>query len=92
MNVLVIATHADDEVLGCGGVMARHADRGDKVHVAVVTRGDPAVFPPAYVKRFSANSAPRTSFWAAPGSISWTSPRRGWTQYRGTPWLTRSAS
>lgn len=50
MNVLVIATHADDEVLGCGGVIARHADRGDKVHVAVVTRGDPAVFPPAYVE------------------------------------------
>lgn len=50
MNVLVIATHADDEVLGCGGVMARHADTGDRVHVAVVTRGDPEVFPPAYVE------------------------------------------
>ncbi len=49
MNVLVIATHADDEVLGCGGVMARHADMGDEVHVAVVTRGIPEVFPPEYV-------------------------------------------
>ncbi|MGB9631768.1 MAG: PIG-L deacetylase family protein [Chloroflexaceae bacterium] len=50
MNVLVIATHADDEVLGCGGVIARHADSGDQVHIAVVTRGDPAVFPPDYVE------------------------------------------
>lgn len=49
MNVLVIATHADDEVLGCGGVMARHAEMGDHVHVAVVTRGIPEVFPPEYV-------------------------------------------
>lgn len=49
MNVLVVATHADDEVLGCGGVMARHADMGDAVHVAVVTRGIPEVFPPEYV-------------------------------------------
>jgi N-acetylglucosamine malate deacetylase 1 len=49
MHVLVVATHADDEVLGCGGVMARHAEQGDAVHVVVVTRGDPAVFPPAYV-------------------------------------------
>lgn len=50
MNVLVVATHADDEVLGCGGVMARHVDQGDTVHVAVVTRGDPAIFPPDYVE------------------------------------------
>lgn len=50
MNVLVIATHADDEVLGCGGVMAKHADQGDTVYVAVVTRGIPEVFPPEYVE------------------------------------------
>ena len=44
-SVLVIATHPDDEVLGCGGVMARHADAGDDVHVLVVTRGIPELFP-----------------------------------------------
>ncbi|NWK98776.1 PIG-L domain-containing protein [Sphingobium lactosutens] len=36
---LVIAPHPDDEVLGCGGVMARLADAGRDVHVAIVTRG-----------------------------------------------------
>jgi LmbE family N-acetylglucosaminyl deacetylase len=39
MKILVIATHPDDEVLGCGGVIARHASEGDEVHVLVVTRG-----------------------------------------------------
>ncbi len=46
MNVLIIAPHSDDEVLGCGGVMARHAAGGDDVHVLVVTRGTPEMYPP----------------------------------------------
>ncbi len=46
MNVLIVAPHSDDEVLGCGGVMARHAARGDDVHVLVVTRGTPEMYPP----------------------------------------------
>lgn len=41
---LVIAPHPDDEVLGCGGTMARVADGGGEVHVAVVTRGQPPDF------------------------------------------------
>lgn len=45
-KVLVIAPHPDDEVLGCGGVMARHADEGAEVYVLVVTRGAPDIFPP----------------------------------------------
>ena len=44
MCILVIAPHPDDEVLGCGGVMARHVERGDAVHVVVVGRGIPEKF------------------------------------------------
>lgn len=36
MQVLIIAPHADDEVLGTGGVIQWHKERGDSVHVAVV--------------------------------------------------------
>lgn len=42
MKVLVFAPHADDEVLGCGGVMAKYADEHAEVHVCVVT----SPFPP----------------------------------------------
>lgn len=38
-QVLVIAAHPDDEVLGCGGTIARHADIGDQVQVLIVAEG-----------------------------------------------------
>ncbi len=44
MNVLVFAPHPDDEVLGCGGVMAKHAAQGDSVYVCVATCGHPPIF------------------------------------------------
>ena len=39
MNILIVASHPDDEVLGCGGTMARHADAGDVVDVVIVVEG-----------------------------------------------------
>ena len=38
-KTLIVAPHPDDEVLGCGGTIARLADSGQEVHVVVVTRG-----------------------------------------------------
>ncbi|HYI49024.1 MAG TPA: PIG-L deacetylase family protein [Allosphingosinicella sp.] len=38
-TVLVVVAHPDDEVLGCGGAIARHADAGDGVHVAILAEG-----------------------------------------------------
>ena len=43
-RVLVIAPHPDDEVLGCGGTMARLADEGAELIVAIVTTGQPPAF------------------------------------------------
>lgn len=39
MNVLVIAPHPDDETLGCGGALLKHAAAGDGLYWVVVTKG-----------------------------------------------------
>lgn len=39
MNILVIAAHPDDEVLGCGGTMARLAAQGARVSVLIMANG-----------------------------------------------------
>ena len=38
-RVVLLAPHPDDEVIGAGGIMARHASRGDRVAVVHVTDG-----------------------------------------------------
>ncbi len=47
MSVLVLAPHADDEVLGCGGAIRRHVVSGERVAVAILTNaavGAPELF------------------------------------------------
>ena len=39
MSVLVVAAHPDDEVLGCGGAIAKHAQRGEDVAVCFLSDG-----------------------------------------------------
>lgn len=39
MNILVIAAHPDDEVLGCGATIGKHVQAGDKVHVVILAEG-----------------------------------------------------
>ena len=39
MKYLVIAAHPDDEVLGCGGSMAKWAKEGHEVHVLILAEG-----------------------------------------------------
>lgn len=38
--VAVIAAHPDDEVLGCGGTLARMASEGRKVHILLLADGE----------------------------------------------------
>ncbi|HOV86318.1 MAG TPA: PIG-L family deacetylase [Syntrophobacteraceae bacterium] len=39
MNVLVVAAHPDDEVLGCGGTIARLSREGHAIDVAILGEG-----------------------------------------------------
>ncbi|OHA42083.1 MAG: hypothetical protein A3H68_03195 [Candidatus Taylorbacteria bacterium RIFCSPLOWO2_02_FULL_46_40] len=46
-DILVIAPHPDDEVLGCGGVIKKYTKQGDSVFLCVVTK--------AYTPEWSGN-------------------------------------
>lgn len=53
MNVLVVAPHPDDEVLGCGGLMAKYTSQNHQVYVAVMTNahvGAPELFSEERIK------------------------------------------
>jgi LmbE family N-acetylglucosaminyl deacetylase len=39
MSVLVVAAHPDDEILGCGGTIARLAREGQEVRIAILAEG-----------------------------------------------------
>ncbi|AKQ41679.1 hypothetical protein CP97_06040 [Aurantiacibacter atlanticus] len=50
-KVLAIAPHPDDEVLGCGGTLARLVDEGADVTIAIATKGNPPAFLAEQVER-----------------------------------------
>lgn len=51
MKVLVMAAHPDDEVLGCGGTIARHSEKGDEVHVLIATKAYAPQWSEEYMER-----------------------------------------
>ena len=44
MKILVFAPHPDDEVLGCGGIIAKNVKEGNDVYVCIVTKACEPLF------------------------------------------------
>ena len=58
-RILVIAPHADDEVLGCGATIAKEAALGNEVYVLVCTnasKGAPELFSESLIKQIRAEA------------------------------------
>jgi len=58
-NILIIAPHADDEILGCGGVISRYIHEGNSVYIAVMTNaniGAPSLFSNTDIKNIRAEA------------------------------------
>ena len=51
MRVLIIAAHPDDEVIGCGGTIAKHTRMGSEVSLCIVTKGYTPDWSEEYLKR-----------------------------------------
>ena len=39
-KVAIVVAHADDEVLGCGGTIAKHIEAGDQVDIVIMADGE----------------------------------------------------
>ena len=50
MNILIIAPHPDDEVLGCGGTIAKYSRQGDDVYLCIVTKAYSPEWPEDEIK------------------------------------------
>lgn len=50
MRELYFAPHPDDEILGCGGTIAKHIKQGAEVYICVVTKGTEPLFAPDFIE------------------------------------------
>lgn len=51
MKIMVVAPHPDDEILGCGGTIARLCKEGHELSVMILTRGGPPLFTEEYIEQ-----------------------------------------
>ena len=76
-GIVAIAAHPDDEVLGCGGVLALHARNGEPVTIVIVCEGESLRYGPEGVGQAAHPAGPRKSWVAGPSAI-WAFPIRPW--------------
>jgi LmbE family N-acetylglucosaminyl deacetylase len=50
MKVLAISAHPDDETLGCGGTLLKHAEAGDSIYWIIATTPNSPAWPPEVIE------------------------------------------
>ena len=58
-KVLILSPHADDEILGCGGMISKYSKQGYSVHVLIVTNannGAPEIYSEKEIKKIRVES------------------------------------
>ncbi len=60
-SILVVVAHADDEALGCGATLAKHAAQGDEITLLVMTDGISSRFSEHVLPEDDANILERAS-------------------------------
>lgn len=56
MNVLVIAPHRDDEIIGCGGTIAKHIEDKDIVNIVFCTKPSESMFSKEFIEKIKKES------------------------------------
>ncbi len=77
MNILVVAPHPDDEVLGCGGTIARLAKEKHHVHVAIITKAGPPYMTEEQVERGRSHALQAHKFLGVKNTIFCDFPAAG---------------
>ena len=55
-RILAIAPHADDEIIGLGGTLLKHIDKGDDVYICIVTKGVEPLFSKSFMEQLRAET------------------------------------
>lgn len=51
MKILVVSAHPDDETLGCGGTLLKHAEAGDSLDWLITTKSGPEQYAADFIAR-----------------------------------------
>ncbi len=81
-KVLVIASHIDDEVLGCGGTIKKHTKAGDQVYVVFISSKDSKRFDEAIMNTRKAHAKKLQLCWEYRRFSSQTIPSSCWIPFR----------
>ena len=79
-NILIIAPHADDEVLGCGATMAKEAAKGNNVYVLICTNahvGAPEIFSQELIAEIRSEAKIAHKLLGVKETIAWYK-KEGW--------------